>query len=205
MALSTYAELKASILDWLKDSTITIAADFIALAEARFNRELRCPEMEERSRATASSGYTALPTDFLEMRSLYLSDSPDIPLDYFAPQHLKTVRANGSTGQPTAYTIVDEEILLAPAPGASYTLEMVYLAKIPALSDSNTSNWLLASHPDLYLAGALAAGEAFGWNDERIDLWASTAADIIASINAQGMTKRMGSAPLVARGLRAFS
>jgi hypothetical protein len=32
---------------------------------------------------------------------------------------------------------------------------MLYSQKVPALSDSATTNWLLTSHPDAYLFGTL--------------------------------------------------
>lgn len=206
MALDTYANLKTSIAGWLNRSNLTaVIPDFITLAEARFNREIRAPEMETRASVAASSEYVALPTGFLGMRSIYLAGSPDRPLDYFAPQHLKTLRAETAAGQPAAYTIVDDQLLLVPAPSASPTLEMVYFAKIPALSDANTTNWLLTDHPDLYLSASLAAAEAYIWNDERLPMWRETSTAIIDAINAAGDKKRRGSAPLVARGMQAFS
>jgi hypothetical protein len=39
--------------------------------------------------------------------------------------------------------------------------------KIPALSDSNTSNWVLASHPDVYLYGSLAEAFKYSMDDEQ--------------------------------------
>ena len=206
MALDTFSALKASIAGWLNRSDLTtVIPDFITLAEARFNREIRSPEMETRATAPAAGEYVALPTGFLGMRSICLDGSPDTPLDYFAPQHLKTIRAEGTAGSPRAYTIVDDQILLVPAPSASPSVEMVYFARLPALSDANATNWLLTDHPDLYLAASLAAAEAYVWNDERLPMWRDTASAIIETINLAGDKKRRGSAPLVARGMTAFS
>ena len=39
---------------------------------------------------------------------------------------------------------------------------------MPALSDSATTNWLLASHRNAYLYGTLAQAELLGWNDSRM-------------------------------------
>ena len=39
--------------------------------------------------------------------------------------------------------------------------------KVPALSDSNTSNWVLESHPNVYLFGALSHAESFLVNEEK--------------------------------------
>ena len=50
MALGTFTELKDAIADWLDRSDLTARIpDFIALAEARINRELRIRPMEVRS------------------------------------------------------------------------------------------------------------------------------------------------------------
>jgi len=205
MAMANYSDLQTSIGNWIKDTTLTsVIPDFITLAEARFNRQIRTPEMEAVSTAAVSTQSFAVPTGFLEMRSIWLEERPDHPLDYFPPHQLKTMRANSDAGKPIAYTIIGESVYLAPAPGASYNVSIAYYGKIPALSGSNTTNWLLTSHPDLYLSASLAAAEAFGWNDERVGFWDSSATRTIDELNEQGMKKRIGANPQV-RSLRAFS
>lgn len=204
MALANYSDLQTSIGNWLKDTTLSsVIPDFVVLAEARFNREIRVPEMEAVSTATVSTESTTLPTDFLEVRSVWLDSDPDTPLTYMTPQQFRGTYAAAESGRPLAYTIIGTAIYLGPVPAASYSLNIAYYKKIPALA-SNSTNWLLTSHPDIYLAGSLAAGEAFGWNDERIGLWNSTVADAIATLNDQGIRKRIGAAPAV-RSMRAFS
>jgi len=204
MALGTYSELKASVANWLdRDDLTTEIVDFIALAEARFNRELRTPDMEARATASTSGEYLALPDGFLGMRSIYLSGSPQTPLDYFAPHLLRMTHSSGETGQPTSYTIADDQLIFAPIPSTAQTVEILYYGKIPALSDSNTTNWLLTAHPDLYLSGALAAAAAF-IDDPRMALWKATSDEAIVFINESGEKRRRGSAPLVARAMTAF-
>jgi hypothetical protein len=204
MALSNYSELQTSIGNWLKDTSLTsVIPDFVTLAEARFNRELRVPEMEAVSSASVSTESVALPTGFLEMRSIWLEESPDRPLDYFPPHQLKTTRASAEAGTPTAYTIIGTAVYLSPTPSGTHTVNMAYYGRIPALA-SNSTNWLLTNHPDIYLAGSLSAGEAFGWNDERIGLWNATASDGIAMLNEQGVKMRTGANPTM-RSMRAFS
>ena len=204
MALANYSDLQTSIGNWLKDSTLTsVIPDFVTLAEARFNREIRVPEMEAVSSTSVSSESFAVPTGFLEMRSIWTDANPDVPLEYYAPQQFKQLVASDETGAPRAYTIIGEAIYLAPVPSTGTTVKVAYYQKIPALA-SNSTNWLLTSHPDIYLAASLAAGEAFGWNDERIGLWNATVADGIATLNEQGWKKRIGANPMV-RPARAFS
>src|SRR3546814_15535069 len=85
--------------------------------------------MEATATITADAESEALPTDFLGMRSIYIDTSPAAPLDYFAPQQLRTARAEGTTGQPRAYTIIGSNLILAPAPGSSYTVKVDYYQK----------------------------------------------------------------------------
>lgn len=204
MGFATFSELKTSIANWLDDSTLTDhIPDFITLAEARFNRELRTPDMETSTTLTVTGETVALPNDFLAMRQIVRSDDPDVPLDYFAPQQLKKVRASATSGSPTAYTVIDDTLMFAPV--GSCSVDLYYYARITALSDSATSNWILSKHPDLYLSASLAAAELFGWNDARAASMVSLADSIIESINKAADKQRVGTAPLITRPLAVFS
>ena len=50
-------------------------------------------------------------------------------------------------------------------------MEMLFWRKFPALTDTITTNWILANAPDIYLYGSLMEAEAFLQNDPRIPLW----------------------------------
>ena len=53
MALSTYDELRDSIANWADRADLAqFIPDFVALCEARFNRELRLRSMEQKEYAT---------------------------------------------------------------------------------------------------------------------------------------------------------
>ena len=67
MALTTFAELKASIADWLNRSDLTtVIPDFITLAEHQMEREVRHYKMIERSNANLDSRYSQVPSNWLE-------------------------------------------------------------------------------------------------------------------------------------------
>ena len=71
---------------------------------------------------------------------------------------------------------------------------MIYRASIPALSDSNTSNWLLEEAPDAYLYGTLMQTAPWLREDERVAMWGSLYAQAIQSVNKDGeMAKHGGS------------
>lgn len=194
MTIASYSALQTAISDWTGDTFTTAQLQqFIGLAEAKFNRALRTLDMETRSTASVSSEYLALPDDFLELRAIQIGDDP---LTYATPAHIREIWANVTSGQPRYYTVTDGQFQFAPAPGSTYTVEIIYFQKIPALANDNTSNWLLALHPDLYLAQSLAVAETFGWNDNRGAGFSNTADGIIAEIAMQEKKRRVGSTPL---------
>ena len=178
MALSTYTELKDAIADWLDRSDLTSRIpDFIALAEARINRELRIRPMEVRSVAYTSSGqkYFNLPGGYLQMRNIQLNTNPTTPLEYITPEMLDRLYGSNTTGKPRAYTLIGDEIQLSPIPDAAYEIEMAFYENIDSLGDGTAgtvvSNWLTLNAPDILLYGALLEAEPFIKNDERVPVW----------------------------------
>ena len=53
------------------------------------------------------------------------------------------------------------------------TAELIYHSKLNALSDSNTSNDVLAQNPDVYLYTALKQSAPYLQDDNRITTWAT--------------------------------
>jgi hypothetical protein len=180
MALGTYTELKDAIADWLDRSDLTARIpDFIALAEARINRELRIRPMEVRSTmvTTADQQYFQLPGGYIQMRNMQLNTNPTTPLEYITPEMLDRLYGSTTSGKPRAYSLIGDEIQLAPIPDSTYTVEMAFYEKFTSLGDGTsgtvTSNWLTTNAPDLLLYGALMEAEPFIKNDERIPVWLS--------------------------------
>lgn len=146
MALANYADLLAGVANWLQRSDLTARIpEFIALAEAEFNRRLRTIEMEARATATLTSDALAVPTDFIGLRSVKIDKTL---LDYVTPSELFDDESTG--GYPFRYTVSDGQFFFRPAP-TSGTVKIDYYGKIPALTTTNTTNWLMTKHPDLYL------------------------------------------------------
>ena len=180
MALGTFTELKDAIADWLDRSDLTARIpDFIALAEARLNRELRIRPMEVRSTmvTTADQQYFQLPGGYIQMRNMQLNTNPTTPLEYITPEMLDRLYGSTTSGKPRAYSLIGDEIQLAPIPDSTYTVEMAFYEKFTPLGDGTggtvTSNWLTTNAPDVLLYGALMEAEPFIKNDERIPVWLS--------------------------------
>jgi hypothetical protein len=200
MAISTYAELTATLSDWLNSSGYDgQASEFIALSEAHFNRELRVPEMEASASSVTSSATVALPSDFLAAREVYIDDDQDTVLIPMSPSHMRMTYAEDAAGEPEAYTITGTNLILAPAPSASVTVGIAYFQQIPALTASNTTNWLLTSHPDLYLRAARFHAYDYARDDEAADREIMRVNAIIDSINRAGHKQRVPATPLAMR------
>lgn len=199
MAIGTYAQLKSAIASWAHRSDITdsVAADFVTLAEAEFNRVLRCVQQETRDTLSVTSRYTALPTDFLELRRIEYDGSPVYPLNSLTPFQQTSYRQNQPTGDPIYYSIVGTDIEIVPTQTAA-SVDILYWAKIPALSDSNTTNWLLTAYPDLYLAECLRQLGIYTKDDQMIARHGQQVSDAIQTIKSVDAAKRW-SGPLVMR------
>lgn len=164
MALATYTELKDAVQRWswrdgadnsVGDATFTSAIpEMVALAEARINRDLRTSEMEAVAVLTPTAGAAALPSDYLGFRSVTSGDRELslVGASYAAFQF-------GASGKACSFSIVGANICLHPPGDDAVTL--VYQARIPALGDSKTTNWLLTKEPDVYLRACLI--EAADW------------------------------------------
>ena len=176
MALSTYTELKTSIGDWLNRSDLTsVIPDFISLAEAQVERTLRTRQMIVRANASFDVQYGAVPADFLEVKSLKLtSTNPQTPLSFLSIDALDAeMTKHTASGRPKFFGIVGGQFRIVPTPDSNYTTELTYYAKLSKLSNSNTTNWLLTSNPDIYLYGALLQAAPYLQDDARIQTWAT--------------------------------
>lgn len=164
MAITTYAELKTAVEDWMQrsgDANITAkAGDFITLCESRLNRELRTREHETEADLTMTIGSRSvtLPTDFNYPILLWLTTvSPRSPLIQRTPQSMEFSDANGI---PEYWAIDGDEIVFDCPADSAHAVKLRYVTRL-ALSGVVTTNYILESYPDLYLWGAVAEGAIF--------------------------------------------
>ena len=190
MAISTYAELQTACANWLSRVDLTSRIpEFIALAEAKIQRALRVRQMEERATATATE-WMSLPTDYIEMRNVKLTGSPNVALTLISPGQADELYT-GSSGKPMFYTLQGNQVRLVPAPdAATYTVEMIYFKKIPALSDTNTTNWLLTDAPDAYLYGTVTEALVMVQDDSRAAGASAAFARVIEDLHSEERRQR---------------
>jgi hypothetical protein len=176
MAYTNYTDLQASVANYLGRSDLTtVIPDFIRFAETRLARDLRTRLMLKSATASmvAADARVALPTDFLEIRNLFMQGSPRMPVTYLSPSAFTRDARADESGLPVFYTVLAQEFQFAPIPDTAYVLEILYYARPPVLSSTNASNVFLANYPDALLYGSLIEAEPYLINDARSQTWAT--------------------------------
>jgi len=204
MALTTYTELKTSLANWLNRSDLTteIGDDFIKLTEADFNSKLRVRSMIAQVNITVNAETVALPTDFLQIRDFYiLNGQTKVPLVYTTPASMDTTNGTSTTGLPTTYTILGDTIRFSPKPDATYTAVMNFYKKFSALSSTVATNYILTSHPAIYLYGSLfhAANFLGGINPQQIQTWQQMFATAMERLELNDREDEYNGSPLQVR------
>lgn len=191
----TFTELKSNIADWLNRSDLTsVIPTFITLAEARLNRQLRTTNQYTRATVSSSDQYLSMPTDFLEMRHIRITSPKERDLVEIAAHQINEYTdtdflASLADSYPR-YFVYGQSLRIIPTPAESITYEMLYYAKVPALSASNTSNWVSTAHPDAYLYYSLLQAAPYLGEDERIAIWQAQAERAVAEIQASDDRRR---------------
>ncbi len=190
MTISTYSELLVAATHWLGTDLGPRVPEFVALAQARINRQVRVQAMETKSTTfSITAEYVNVPTDFLEAKNFYTT----------APAPRKTlVRMDDegmtddytTSGQPKYFSVVGSQFRFSPAPSATYTATLIYYAKPATLVvTSQETNSLFPTNADLYLYATLLASESFIRDREdpgvaqRLMLWKAGYDEALANIN----------------------
>lgn len=195
MAITNYTDLQSSIADFLnRDDLATVIPTFISLAEADMNRRVRHWRMENRSTAEVDTQYSGLPNDFLEPIRLHVESSGLRELDLISQGQILNLReqSNDAAGKPSFYAITQGELEVYPTPDQAYDVEMYYYARIPSLSASVPTNWLLTYFPDAYLYTSLQHSAVYLGEDQRLAVWTSLAAAAIDAMNLEGEKAKLG-------------
>lgn len=188
--ITDYDTLVDAIVDRMNDAAMNDYADeFIQMAEAMFNRRLNNLDMEGTA-TIAADDELPLPTDYKGSMTIRIDNEP--PLKQLGADDFQA-KWRDQTGRPENFAIYSGSIHLGPDPGtASYTVTMTYLRTLTALDDTNTTNWLLESHPDLYLYASLVEAEVRGWNNEQASFYSGAVSQMIDEINRYDARRRRG-------------
>ena len=204
MTITNYATLQSVIADYLNRADLTSQIQtFIQFAEADLNTRLRDRQMIVRAEATSNQEYVQLPSDWLEALNLQLVGGMS-PLRYITLDESDIVNSTRALTSPTFYSLMNGAIELVPPPAHDVDIEMVYYGKIPALSDANTTNWLLTKAPDVYLYGALTHAAPFLMDDARIQTFGQIYLARVQSLQDESQKSLHSGSPLIARTRRVY-
>ena len=195
MTIATYSDLKTAIGNWThRSESDDRVAEFIALAEAKLNRELRVRQMETALASTAlSSGLITRPTDAVGFKALW-SDTDNYPP--VEQKSLEFVLSHDSDGSVPRYYAWDRDYLHFDT--SSGTVAGVYYTAIAALTTTNTTNWLLTAHPDVYLMTALAEFGRYSGHKNALQ-WIAESKALMAELNAHDSKNRFSGNSLTVR------
>ena len=186
MALSTYTELQAAVADFLNREDLTAAIPtFIALAEARIARDLDHWKQEKRVETTFDERYEAVPNDMLEVLSLHHEDGGRIVVMATAEMQERRGKISDQAGKPCYVRLTAAQFELFPTPDTAYSVSMLYRGRIPALSDTNPTTWVITDAPDIMLYGALAQAAPYLMDDARLQTWAALYQSAVDALNAE--------------------
>ena len=167
---------------------------FIQLAEEKFNRRLRCRQMEESLPLTViTDDVITIPTGIIGVKSLWIEGYEHAPLKAQTLEYVvacprfhvaKHYAWNASTFQ---------------FDGNGSVLGVLY-KRITPLSLSNPTNWILENHPSAYLFGALQEAAIYVKDDADRDYWNARQDSVILEIHGNdGRDRFSGPLRAVAR------
>ena len=176
----TYAELFTKIRDYTEvDSnvfTATIVNGFILDAEFRILREVDSDNNRKYVTASIIAGQPYVSTPLLTNQTLIIREaqiipSPTAPFVYTGPNAVVEYRDTGfineynatnAQGLPKYFSYWDEQqLVLAPIPDLTYTMQLNYTLKPAGLSANNTTTYLSQQFPSGLLYACLV--EAYGF------------------------------------------
>ena len=205
MALNgTYTGLQASIADYIKRTDLgAVIPDFIVLAEARIARELRLRSQVTSTTLTATAGSqaVALPTGWLECENVGIGGSDPVNLVYANIEYLDSKYPDGYfTGKPSVYSIEQSNLLLGPTPDVAYAISLLYYKRYDPLSVTPT-NYLLTTHPSIYLFAALAEACVYTLDTDRVTMWEAKYKKEIEEVQTKDETAQFSGSALRVRKL----
>jgi len=198
VSITTYAELKSSIGDFLnRDDLTSVIPTFISLAEARIARDLSHWKQEKRVTTDVDGRYENLPTDWVSIIQVQYTDGGVI--SSASSSEMASYRAQSATpAKPRYWRLSANQMEFYPTPDATYNITMLYKARIPSLSDTDPDNWLLTYAPDIMLYAALMQSAPYLADDARVSIWGSLYQSGVEALNSESDQARV-SGPLSMR------
>jgi hypothetical protein len=152
MAIASYSDLISAIDSYTVNAGAP--ADLcVMLAEEALRPLLKHYRMERKITLTIPGGTSpSLPDDFQEARAILVDGRKPRPISF---------QSSNRDGHAVGYVLTGTTLEIRPVPTTDYQFDLYYYARLPSLSPTNTTNWLLTYFPTVYLRASLA--QAYHW------------------------------------------
>lgn len=193
MAITNYTDFQTEVANYLARSDLTNQIPtFTRFAEDRLSRELRVNDMLKvvTTTLTSTDGTASLPNDFLEVREIHFNSNPVGDVIFQSPDLFFRNQVTTTSGFPVYFTILDNQFQFAPVPNGSSEIQMLYYARPPYLSSTQTSNIYIANYPDALLYATLAEASAYLMDDVSLQRWATMYDRSINNIKQNDLSKK---------------
>lgn len=185
-----YGDIKTHFKDILNRSDITDAQTerFIDQGITRIQRQLRTPASERTKETTITSQTSTLtiPSDFIELISLYHSTNEltRIPMSRY-----RELSGDVYAGKPLYFARQGEKLYLYPEPSDG-TMVMYYHAEFDAMTDDSDENILAKMASDLIIYAGLTYASDF-FMDERTTTFEARYQQFLLEIQEQANDQEM--------------
>jgi len=200
-----YSELVNAARQYADRNDIEVSNNFptfFLMVESKINRVLATREQSARAytRTVTDQEYYALPVDYSGMRDIQLNTALPTeahsrkPMNYLTPELMNVYQELDLS--KIYYTIIANQIQIYPTQESGYTIEIIYFQNVPPLTESNTTNWLSDSHPDIYISGLIAEVEMFAKNYDAGKLWYNRMTQAINELDSADSGEVWAGSPL---------
>ena len=199
MALTTNADLQASIADWLNRSDLSAQIpDFLTLAQLKINRRLSIVEQEILAEIVPQAQATPLPADTKFVISV--SDARGRNIEPVSIQELLGYEA--SSGSVTRYAVSGDKIYLAPTPAAGNTEKYRILYSADRDLNNGTNGPVLLQ--DIYLNAALHEAYVYLKDDGRVAYFKGMVDEGVANVQARRAKQGVGRSRIKDDSIQAY-
>lgn len=185
MAALDYDGIISMVQDRLNRTDLdSYVPNFITRLEDEINARLAAEPirpMEVIYTLSSSSATIAIPSDMIDVIKLQASDGTDTwtmsrldpadlnEKDFYATRALP-YRIEYDSDKVQYYAIIGSNIRLGTTPDTSLDYTLYCYQKVPAITSSNTTNWITESHSNVYEFGVLAHAAKQTRDDEYMQM-----------------------------------
>jgi len=181
---------------------LSVMDNFLRIVESRVNRQLSIQKQVIRTSLLMEENkeYYGLPADFKALRDIetYSVESPQnkSTLYFRTPEQMNAIEGGSFVG--SYYNIIANQLHVLP-PNPANMIEIAYYRKLPALTSTDSHNWISDDNPDVYVFGLMVEISSFVKDAEAARLWDSRFITSVKEVSMDDAVDRWSGTPLSMR------